>query len=157
MHIVHLTASTFYGGPERQMLGLARALVDQAETTFLSFSEGGRCKAFLSVVKQHGFAGIPLQNDTPYFRRAIDEIAEQLRHVGASVLCCHSYKSNLLGRAAARRVGIPVVSVSRGWTGESLKVPAIVELGDRFRQRGGEIKLVDRGRHIQGPDQAETA
>ena len=26
MNIVHLTASTFYGGPERQILGLARAL-----------------------------------------------------------------------------------------------------------------------------------
>ena len=32
MNIVHLTASTFYGGPERQMLGLAAALREQAET-----------------------------------------------------------------------------------------------------------------------------
>ena len=41
MHIVHLTASTFHGGPERQMLGLARGIRDFADSTFLSFSENG--------------------------------------------------------------------------------------------------------------------
>lgn len=38
MNIVHLTASTFYGGPERQMLGLARHLPDSYRSSFLSFS-----------------------------------------------------------------------------------------------------------------------
>jgi glycosyltransferase involved in cell wall biosynthesis len=38
------------------------------------------------------------------------------------VLLCQGWKANLLGRPAARRLGIPVVAVSRGWTGASAKV-----------------------------------
>ena len=45
-----------------------------------------------------------------------------LRRLGRDVLCCHGYKANLLGLLAARRLGIPAVSISRGWTGESFRV-----------------------------------
>ena len=45
--IVHLTGSTCFGGPERQMLGLARALpADQYRTVFLLFREGGRYRLY---------------------------------------------------------------------------------------------------------------
>ena len=50
MRLVHLTASTFFGGPERQMLGLAKAMPGHVRTTFASFSEGNRCGAFLDEV-----------------------------------------------------------------------------------------------------------
>jgi glycosyltransferase involved in cell wall biosynthesis len=134
MKIVHLTASTFHGGPERQMLGLAEALADDARTTFLSFAEGGRCGPFLSAARRQGHEAAALANDTPYFRSAIREIAEHLRRVEADVLCCHGYKANLLGRPAARRCGIPAVAVSRGWTGESFRV-RLYERLDRFHLR----------------------
>ena len=47
--VVQLTSSTFYGGPERQMLGLAQTLVGEVRTIFFSFGEGGRCRAFLNI------------------------------------------------------------------------------------------------------------
>src|SRR5262245_14539104 len=134
MNVVHLTASTFPGGPERQMLGLARAIRDHAETTFLSFGESGRCRAFLSVCKQQGFDAVALEADTPRLGRAISEIADNLKRVGATVLCCHGYKADLLGRPAARRAGVPAVAVSRGWTGENLKV-RLYEALDRLALR----------------------
>jgi glycosyltransferase involved in cell wall biosynthesis len=49
-------------------------------------------------------------------------------------VCCHGYKANLLGRIAARRCGIPVVAVSRGWTGESWRV-RLYERLDRWNLR----------------------
>jgi glycosyltransferase involved in cell wall biosynthesis len=122
MVIVHLTASTFYGGPERQMLGLAQALAPAHRTVFVSFREGGRCEKFLDQVRRHGFRAVALAKDTPFFRAAVRELTALLRDLGADVLCCHAYKANLLGRVAARRAGIPVVAVSRGWTAESWKV-----------------------------------
>jgi glycosyltransferase involved in cell wall biosynthesis len=122
MHIVHLTASALFGGPERQMLGLAEHLPAQFETSFLSFSEGGRCLSFLAEARDLGYDAIELENDTPRVRAAITEIADYLEATHASVLITHGYKSNLLGRPAARRVGVPIISVSRGWTGENLKV-----------------------------------
>jgi glycosyltransferase involved in cell wall biosynthesis len=134
MRIVHLTASTFFGGPERQMLGLAESLSPSFSTTFLSFSEHHRCRAFLNVVRQAGFDAAELHYDSPHARLAICEIAAFLRGNFADVLVTHGYKSNLLGRPAARQARIPIVSVSRGWTGENLKVWCYEAL-DRFHLR----------------------
>jgi glycosyltransferase involved in cell wall biosynthesis len=134
MKIVHLTASTFFGGPERQMLGLARALPPDIETHFLSFPEGGRSKAFLGAARRAGFTAQDLTQDTPRFRAASAEIAAYLETIHADILFCHGYKANLLGRPAARRRKIPAVAVSRGWTAESLRV-RLYEALDRFHLR----------------------
>ncbi|HTU91283.1 MAG TPA: glycosyltransferase [Gemmataceae bacterium] len=134
MNIVHLTASTFHGGPERQMLGLAHHLPETCQSMFLSFAEGGRCRQFLSTARHHGFEAVALTNDTPRLWSAVREIAGHLERFGADVLCCHGYKANLLGRMAARRQKIPVVAVARGWTAESFKV-RLYERLDRFHLR----------------------
>jgi glycosyltransferase involved in cell wall biosynthesis len=134
MNIVHLTASTFHGGPERQMLGLASSLSDAARTVFLSFAERGRCRSFLNVCRQQGFEAVALQNDTPRLRSAVREIAGELARVEADVLLCHGYKANILGRPAARQYGIPAIAVSRGWTAESFRVRMYERL-DRFHLR----------------------
>src|SRR5437660_2902121 len=121
MIVVHLTASTFFGGPERQILGLARHL-PEPHSVILSFAEGGRCRPLLSAARQQGLEALALANDTPRLFAASNEIAGHLQRVGARVLLCHGYKANLLGRRAARKCGIPAVAVSRGWTGESRRV-----------------------------------
>ena len=134
MNIVHLTSSTFHGGPERQMLGLAHHLPETDQSVFLSFAEGGRCRPFLSTARHHGFEAVALTYDTPRLWSAVREIAGHLERVEADVLCCHGYKANLLGRMAARRRKIPVVAVARGWTAESFKV-SLYERLDRFHLR----------------------
>jgi glycosyltransferase involved in cell wall biosynthesis len=131
MMIVHLTASPFFGGPERQMLGLARALPEEDRSAFLSFAEGGRCRPFLAAARRAGFEALALRNDTPRLLAAVRELTAHLERLRPHVLCCHGYKANLLGRRAARNVGVPVVSVARGWTGESFRV-RVYEAVDRF-------------------------
>lgn len=134
MNITHLTSSTFFGGPERQMLGLAEHLRPRIETSFLSFSEGGRCEAFLHEVRQKEFIGKSLQYDTPWLRAATRELTGSLARLKTEVLFCHGYKGGLLGRIAARRLQIPVIAVSRGWTAETWKV-RIYEWLDRINLR----------------------
>lgn len=137
MQIVHLTASTFFGGPERQMLGLA----DHSErdrSTFVSFSEQGRCREFLTRVAERGHAAVELECDTPRVRGCLQELETVLRDTRADVLVTHTFKPNVLGRIAARRVGIPIVAVSRGWTWENAKVRAYETL-DRVN-----LRFVDR-------------
>jgi glycosyltransferase involved in cell wall biosynthesis len=130
MNIVHLTASTMFGGPERQLLGLADALAGECRSLFLSFAEGGRCEAFLTEARRQGFEAAALEHDTPRLRAATRELASILRRAGADVLLCNGYKAALLGRIAARREGVPVVAVSRGWTAENWKV-RLYENADR--------------------------
>src|SRR4051794_28290701 len=122
MVIVHLRASTLFGGPEKLMLGLALGLPEDDRSVFVSFKEGGRGQDFLTAVRRHGFEAHELKHDTPHLRATIRELAGLLRDLGADVVCSHGYKADLLGLLAARRVGVPIVSVSHGWTGESLKV-----------------------------------
>ena len=135
MRIAHLTASTFFGGPERQMLGLAQSLaVAQVESVFLSFSEKSRCRSFLGRVCHAGFEAIALEHDTPWLRARLRDLTDHLARIQPDVLFCHGYKANLLGRIAARRRHIPVVSVSRGWTQENWKV-RVYEVLDRRHLR----------------------
>lgn len=134
MHVVHLTASTLFGGPERQMLGLGRHLPPRFRSTYGSFAEGGRCEPFLAEARAAGFPTFRLSADTPDVPGALDELTRLLRDNSADVLVGHTFKPNVLGRLAARRIGIPVVTVSRGWTWESLRV-RVYETIDRVNLR----------------------
>ena len=145
MNLVHLTASTFFGGPERQMLGLAEALPQTVRTTFVGFPEGGRCAAFLDEVRSHGFDAIALRHDFPNRRATVRELAAVLREVGGEVLLCHGYKANILGRVAARRVGVPAVAVSRGWTGEDRRVRLYEWLDRRHLRLMDHVVCVSEG------------
>ena len=122
MRIVHLMASPFFGGPERQMLGLARHLPDRYESRFVSFAEAGRCAPFMEQVERSGFVGHVLQHNAPRMRQAANEVTRLLLRWKADVLCCSGYKPDILGWWAARQAGIPAVSVSHGWTSATWKV-----------------------------------
>jgi glycosyltransferase involved in cell wall biosynthesis len=122
MHIAQLMASPFFGGPERQMLGLALALPGSYRTSFLSFSERGLCRPFLEVARSHGYAGIELKSNFPAVRQAVNEIARQLSELDVDILCCSGYKPDIIGWLVGRKAGLPVVSISHGWTGASWKV-----------------------------------
>src|SRR6478735_6718599 len=92
MNVVHLTASTFFGGPERQMLGLAQAMPGHVRTTFASFSEGGRCAAFLNEIQARGFPTLTLAADFPRALAAVRELSGVLRDTKCDTLLCHGYK-----------------------------------------------------------------
>ncbi|MBX9622436.1 MAG: glycosyltransferase family 4 protein [Gemmataceae bacterium] len=145
MNLVQLTSSTFFGGPERQILGLAAALPDSVRTTVVSFAEGGRCGAFLAEAEGRGVDAVALRNDFPRVAAAVAELAGVLRERGADVLLCHGYKANVLGRVAARRVGIPAVAVSRGWTAEDRKVRAYEWLDRRHLPLMDHVVCVSDG------------
>src|SRR5262245_53185307 len=122
MHIVHLMASPFVGGPERQVLGLARHLPPPCRTSFLSFAERGLARPFLDEARRGGFEAIELEHNTPRYFACVREVAGQLTRLRADLLACSGYKPDLVGWRAARRAGVPVVSISHGWTAATLKV-----------------------------------
>jgi glycosyltransferase involved in cell wall biosynthesis len=145
MRLIHLTASPFFGGPERQMLGLARALPDDCEITFVSFAEGGRCDPFLNEVGRAGFGAVRLKHDTPRLLAARRELTALLRDLDADLLLCHSYKANLVGRPAARKAGVPAWAVARGWTGQDFRVRCYDKLDRMLLARMDLIVAVSDG------------
>ncbi len=145
MKIVHLTSSRFFGGPERQMLGLAGSLRPGAETLLISFSEGGLCRSFLDQVKLQDFEAVELAHDTPRLLAAASELKTRLQGGNVDLLLCHGYKADLLGFWVARKLRIPVVAVSRGWTGESQRVRFYEAFDRRVLRRMDRVVCVCEG------------
>jgi glycosyltransferase involved in cell wall biosynthesis len=61
-------------------------------------------------------------HNAPRVFASIREIARDLRTLRADILCCSGYKPDVIGWRAARRAGIPVVSISHGWTAATWRV-----------------------------------
>jgi glycosyltransferase involved in cell wall biosynthesis len=131
VNIVHLAASRLFGGPERQMLGLANSIQSKITSKFILFYEDGLNKEFLKEIQRNDCEGYVLKHDTPRLLAAIRELVQILQHWKADILLCHCNKPNLLGLIAARWLGIPIISVSHGWTRETFRVK-IYDFIDRY-------------------------
>ena len=133
MRIVQLMASPFFGGPEKQMLGLARHLPASYETAFCTFAERGLsrapgrgatprfCGPYADAqfpVRSPGRAGIGGPSAVPECRRGL------LQRLQAG----HRW---LAGGGIA---GVRVVSVSHGWTAATWKV-RLYEAADKWLLR----------------------
>src|SRR5256885_6207076 len=95
--IANLAASPFFGGPERQMLGLAEHLSERYRSVFLSFPERGLARPFLDEARRRGFEAHALRNNVPRVRQAVHELVAHLRRLNADILCCHGYKPDVIG------------------------------------------------------------
>jgi glycosyltransferase involved in cell wall biosynthesis len=145
MNVVHLTDSPFYGGPERQMLGLSMVLPPSVQTTILCFRDHASSLPFLKQLDAAGIAARMIDHENPYFLGMIADVASQLRREHADLLACHGYKAGVIGWFAARRVGIPVIAVSRGWTAHTLKVRAYEALDRRMLRQMDAVVCVSVG------------
>jgi glycosyltransferase involved in cell wall biosynthesis len=145
MNVLHLTDSPFYGGPERQMRGLSLALPASVQTTILCFRDHGSGLPFLKQLDAAGIAARMIDHANPHFLGMITDVVSRLRSEHADLLACHGYKAGVIGWFAARRVGIPVIAVSRGWTAHTLKVRAYEALDRRMLRRMDAVVCVSAG------------
>jgi glycosyltransferase involved in cell wall biosynthesis len=123
MNVLHLRASNFYGGPERQLHYHAlRARYSEFGLTVGSFSEKGREPEFLGILRKDGVATTLIGVRSPYDPEAIGRLREYLRKSEVKILCTHDYRTHTIGFLAKRGTGSKWVAFSRGWTAENLKV-----------------------------------
>jgi glycosyltransferase involved in cell wall biosynthesis len=145
MHVVHLTDSPFYGGPERQIHGLALTLPASIRTTILCFRDHGSSAPFLEKLTGSGVAARMVAQANPHFLGIIADVAAELREGRADLLVCQGYKADILGWIAARRAGVPVMSVSRGFTAHTWKVRLYEALDRRMLQHMEAVTCVSAG------------
>jgi glycosyltransferase involved in cell wall biosynthesis len=134
MNVLHLTDSPFFGGPERQMLGLAVSLPAAIRTRILCFRDHASSEPFLEQLADAGVSSRSISHTNPHFVRMVADVVGELRATRADVLVCHGYKADVIGWLAATIARVPVISVSRGWTGHTWKV-RLNERLDRFMLR----------------------
>lgn len=129
--ILHLRASRFVGGPEKQLLGYAQMELDGPYEiilgTFTGRGEGGE---FYQAAVDLKVRAAAFPDHLLGQRSAVRELARFLKREGVALVCTHGYKADIVGIIAARKAGVPVVPFLRGWTHEDWKV-SIYEFLDR--------------------------
>lgn len=148
MKILHVIASAFFSGPDRQILELARALRQNGsgiQTVIASFSEGGQAFHFLDEAREAGFETYELQNDMPHLRKAAGELAQFVRNNEISAVFLHGHKPRMVAYLAAKRAGVPMIGVSRGWTSENLKIKLYNRIDKWLHRRMDHIVSVSQG------------
>lgn len=128
--ILHLRASNFVGGPEKQLLRHAESERDGPWEillgTFVSSREGAD---FLQAIESRGLGAVSLPADI--LVSSLRALIRVVRVERIGLLCTHGYKADILGLLASRIADIPLACFLRGWTGENWKV-RLYERADRF-------------------------
>jgi glycosyltransferase involved in cell wall biosynthesis len=122
LRILHLIASNFVGGPERQILHHAdNAASPSLEIWVGSFRTELAQGEILRRAQEMGLPTLELSSSR-FDPRTIFELAQLLRQKQITLVCSHGYKANLVAWAASRLAGCTHISFVRGWTAETWKV-----------------------------------
>lgn len=143
MKVLHLRASNFYGGPERQIHQHARrAAADGFDVIVASFSEQGQQPDFLTPIAEDGVRTFCFDVRSAYDRSAITKLRSFLTQHKVSILCTHDYRSNITGWLANLRLSLPWIAFSRGTTRENLKVRFYFWLDRKAIRRADRVVAV---------------
>jgi glycosyltransferase involved in cell wall biosynthesis/GT2 family glycosyltransferase len=135
LRILHLRASNFVGGPERQIVSycaLPSPGIHQSIATFVGPEEGS---SFLEYARAKQIETLALPC------ASMDALSRLVRHVRENhidAICSHGYKADILSLLAARMTGAKAIPFLRGWTGEDAKVrffEALDRTSLRFAER----------------------
>lgn len=121
--ILHLIATNFYGGPEKQIIEhLKRLDHTRYRGVLASFLEGNRPnEIFEKASKLHlEHHGILMRHPLDF--GALRRLLTLLRNQKTDLLCTHGYKATVMGWLAGLLAERPVIAFSRGYTGEDLRV-----------------------------------
>lgn len=123
MNILHLRASNFYGGAERQIhLHALQAQGPEFKVAIASFSENAKEPDFLGTTRNDGIKTHLFNVRNAYDPSAILTLRRYLRENDIRILCTHDYRSNLISYLATRRTKCRWIAFSRGYTRDSLRV-----------------------------------
>ena len=97
----------------------------------------GKCDAeeqYFHDVEKRGFTVCRIQHDMPHLIATTFEYIRLLKQHNIQLVCAHGHKPRILGWFAAKRLGIPIIAVSHGWTGAGLKMK-LFECIDKWMHR----------------------
>jgi glycosyltransferase involved in cell wall biosynthesis len=143
--IIHLIATNFFGGPEKQIIEhLKRLNKDEFEGRLVSYLEYGEPNRLLKKAKDEGIRNYGISMHGPLDFRAQLKLNKLISKEKIDLLFVHGYKACVMGWWSAKLAEIPVIAFSRGYTSENLKIAFYNWLERRFlRGMDGIIAVSD--------------
>lgn len=149
VRVLHLIASNFVGGPEKQILRhVAEDSTARLELWVGSFRDAGEKPEILRKADNLHIPTIEFSAGR-IVPLAVCELLKALRHHDISVLCTHGYKANVLGYLASKFTGRPHIAFFRGSTGENFRVRVYDTLERLALQRACCVACVSRSQAEQ--------
>ncbi|NWF57500.1 MAG: glycosyltransferase, partial [Syntrophaceae bacterium] len=146
LKVLHLIATNFLGGPEKQILEhLKRLNSHRFRGVLSSFQEWGEPNELLEKAGHQGLTHYSIPMYGPFDVRAQFHLNRIIRREGIDLLVAHHYKSCIMGWWAGRKFRIPVLAYSRGYTAESRKMAFYYWLERQFLKRVSGIVAVSVG------------
>ncbi len=143
---MHLRASNFVGGPEKQILEhFARLDRERFRPILVTYVAMGSIDPLGDEAVRRGFHTIRLPALSPLNPGAILHVARIIKQENVAILCTHGYKPNILGFFASKMCGVPAIAISRGWTWENPKIRFYEALDRRFLRYVNHIVAVSGG------------
>ena len=123
MNIMHLRASNFYGGPERQIhLHALRCENTNYHLHICSFSENNSEPEFLTVIGNDNIPTRTFEVNNAYDFSVIKKLKAFVRDQQVDLLCTHDYRTNFFGLIMSFITDVKWVAFSRGWTKDNHRV-----------------------------------
>ncbi len=121
--VIHVRASNFFGGPEKQIVRHLSLLRDSdIDSVVCSFHEAGKEAELVSRSRELGLTSLSVPCSNAYDPRQISRLRSIFIRQRPQVVCTHDYRSNFLSRLAKTGLGAAHVAFWRGTTRENLKV-----------------------------------
>jgi len=122
LRFLHLIASNFVGGPEKQILRHLRDLSAAGHDVWVgSFRDLSSRPEILEAAEGLGIQTLELSSGHVFPLTAL-QLARWVRRNNLSLLCTHGYKANAIGWLTTRLAAVPHVCFVRGWTAETPRV-----------------------------------
>ncbi len=123
INLLHITAQDAPVGPGKQILRQSVHLSAYGvRPTIVGFSIRGSGVELLRTARALGLDTECIKSTSGWDVKQIRRLIGIARRRAADVLVTHGHKADLVGLAAARLTGIPIVAYARGWTGEDRRV-----------------------------------
>ena len=123
--LFHIRSSYFYGGPERQITYLTRSLTDRGiESMVATFvvTKKSIGNPYYEKLKELGVPAYLINLSGTFDFSPIGKLENYIRDNGYNVLVAHDYRADYFSIQLAKKLRLPRISFSRGWTRNTLKV-----------------------------------
>lgn len=123
LKVLHLRASNFYGGPERQLHFHAKySLHTDIEVTVSSFLEHSQVPEFITKISQDGINTTTFDVTSAYDKKAVSLLKDYIQSNNIEILCTHDYRTHFYGWFASKNLPTKWIAFSRGMTKENFKI-----------------------------------
>jgi glycosyltransferase involved in cell wall biosynthesis len=119
--VLHIRASNFLGGPEKQILGHIKKSTGYRHA-ILTFIEKGNTNEFHQHCELTKIPLLALATSNPFNPLVIWHLRRTLREVKPAIICTHGYKPIILTLVARIGLRMPVIAFARGHTIEGFNV-----------------------------------